>query len=378
MAVSVSDIKNLQSDADAKASGAAAFMDELEGIVVSLDELQNTLNRFVFFDYETSVKDITSYLDDLVSMKDQSPDEPDGFGSFTIESAPTYTPSDLTTLRTALAQLLTTVETLPSKVTEAVNIADALYNLLYIDLTVGGYGIETGDEEALVNRIKDRELLGANSAIADTSSKFAALGYRLPPGALTATLSEIIQKARTGLSEGNREIYIKRAELFRDNRRYTIEQARAIADFYIGFTSKKAEMLNTVTVAKLNEARLTVDSFLGELKAWETKVNKVVKEQGLIADVYKIKSDIWRTKIDATSTGVTAISEANKIQALTEQAKADGKLKELALAVDIKKEDFLVNMTKVTGQAEAYSRIASAMLGSISGIVGLIHETIED
>jgi hypothetical protein len=378
MALTVTDIKNLQSDADVKAQGAVAFANELQGIVVDLEKLAATLERFTFFDYTARVKDITTYLNDLISMKDQDPDEPADFGSFSIEDAPTYTPSDMALLREALQKLLTTIDTLPSKVTEAVSIADALYTLLYTDLTLGGYGIEEGDEVALVSRVRDREFREMNAQMDETRDKFAALGYRLPPGALIATLTDLIYKSRSGITEANREIYIKRADLFRESRRFTIEQAQKIATFYIDFTSRKGDMLNNIATSKIAEAKLTVDTFIAQVQAWETKINKVVKEQGLIADVYKIKTDVWKTKVDATATGVTAITEANRINALIEQAQAEGKLKELNLALDIEKEDHLVNVNRVKTIAESYMQIASSILGTVNGIVGLIEETIED
>lgn len=378
MPVSPTEILNLRLTAETKASGAVGFLRELDGVQVSLDDLEATLERFNFFDFEVLVKDITAYLDDLVALKDQDPSEPAGLGIFSIENAPTFVSSDLAMLRTALQSLLQVIDTLPNKVTEAVAIADALYTILYADLTLGGYGITSGDEEALVNRVRDRELREAGITMEEIRQKAASLGYVVPPGAMNAAILESIQKARGGISEANREIYIKRADLFRDNRKFTIEQARAVADFYIKFTSQKAEMLNTVATSQLAEAKLNVDVFLGELQAWEAKVNKVIKEQGLIGDIYKLRVGTWQTKVDATATTITAITEANKVQAFVQQAIADGKLKELAVALDVKKEDFSILVSKCHDMGAAYTQLAAALVSSIDGIMAVISESTED
>ena len=378
MPVSTTEILNLRNTAETKASGAIGFLRELDGTVINLEELAATLTRFNFFDFEVLVKDITDYLDDLVAFKDQDPAEPAGLGTFSIEDAPTFTSSDLALLRTALESLLSVVDSMPDKMTEAVAIADALYTILYADLTLGGYGIEPGDETALVNRVRDRELREAGASVQEIAQKVAALGYTVPPGAMVAAIAEAVQKARGGMTEANREIYIKRAELFRDNRKFTIEQARAVSDFYVQFTTKKADMLSTITQSKLAEAKLNVDVFLGEIQAWEAKVNKVIKEQGLIGDIYKLRVGTWQTKVDATATTVTAITEANKVQALVQQAIAEGKLKELELALGIKKEDFAVLISKCHDMAQSYTQLATSLLSSIDGIMAVISESTED
>lgn len=373
-----SEILNIRSDADAKAMGAAGFINELDGMVVDLNNLQTFLTTFPFWNYETLVKDITAYLEDLIAQKNLDPAEPDSLGVFTIPDAPSFVPTDLTLLHTALQELLQVIDTLPNKITEAIAIADALYTVVYADLTVGGYGITEGDETALVNRVRDRELRTTAEAIAEIQNKAAALGYTVPPGEMLAAVAEVIVKSKQNISEANREVYVKRAELYRDNRKFTIEQAQAISKFYVDFTAKKAELLQVVSTAQLSEAKLTVEVFLGQLQAFQAIVDKIIKEQGLLGDVYKIRTEVWKEKITAAAQVVSSVSEANKLLADVNYQVAHGKLDELILALDKEKVDFTTNVTRCTELGKAYAQAAASIAASVSGIMAAITEQTED
>lgn len=61
---------------------------------------------------------------------------------------------------------------------------DELNSKLLSDLQNGGYGIETADEQALFNRLRDRETELALTQVEEIRRSAAARGFPLPPGAI--------------------------------------------------------------------------------------------------------------------------------------------------------------------------------------------------
>jgi hypothetical protein len=378
-----SEILNLISNATTALYGAVEFLKggvEVTSPATELETLTTFFNTFSYFNGQHTMTEIEGYITALNNWLNTAniPVEPTGLGDITFTDPPIYVPSDLSVLRTALNDLLAVIETIPSKITAAVTIADSLYTLLMADLNNGGYGINEVDELALYNRVRDRETLAASVTADDLRHKGAALGYQVPPGALESAIKDAILKGNSAVADTNRDMYNKRAELFRDNRRFTIEQARAIATFYLDFTTKKADMLNMVSTAKLTEAKLIVDSFLGELQAYESKLNAIMKEQDILSKLYELRVGSWGKKIDASSTVVTAVTQAHQTIAQAESLMATGKLDTIKTAITKYHQELQVWLGQIQSIGAAYTAACGSAYGSITGILGHITEQTED
>jgi hypothetical protein len=377
------EILNLQSAASAALSGAVAFLKgglDVTSPATSLADLTTFFNTFKYFEGAHTMADITAYITKLEAWLEtaQIPTEPPKLGTIAFGDPPIYTPTDLVLLRTALDSLLAVIGTIPSKITEAITIADSLYVLLMNDLNNGGYGITEVDELALYNRVRDRETLASGTLIDELRHKAAALGYQIPPGALTSAINETIIKGNQTVSETNREIYNKRAELYRDNRKFTIEQAQAISKFYVDFTSKKADLLQMVSQSKLAEAKLTVESFLGEIQGFEVKVNALVKEQDILGKIYELRTGMWGKKVEASSTVVQSVTQAHATIATAEALMANGKLDTIKTAIDKYKSELNIWLGQIQSIGSAYSAACGSAYGAVSGIVAYITEETAD
>src|SRR5262249_38628912 len=101
---------------------------------------------------------------------------------------------------------------------------DAVKAVLLRDLTLGGYGIDPGDEAALLQRTRDREAAVAMAEEDEVVRDYAEGGFSLPTGAMLAARARARQAAAGRISSVNREIYIKRADQFVQARQFAIQQ----------------------------------------------------------------------------------------------------------------------------------------------------------
>lgn len=186
------------------------------------------------------------------------------------------------------------------------DLLDAAKQKLISDLVNGGYGIETADEEALWDRARARELLNAETQIQEAARQAAARGMMLPPGALNATISRIQTTALEKTSSLSRDIALKRADMYVENRRFTLQEVRQVEAMliqYFGFVQERAlnasrylaefgvQLLN----AKLARFNARLEAFRGAAQVYETQL------RGALAhlDVYKSKVEGARLSVEA-------------------------------------------------------------------------------
>lgn len=211
---------------------------------------------------------------------------------------------------------------------------DALRAKLLSDVQNGGYGVEPQDEMALWERMRERELLAAEANIQEAARQAAARGFMLPPGALFAQIEGARNEALAKSSTANRDVALKRAELYAQNRQFALTTAKEVEDMmlrYYGFMAERAlnaarfvaefgvniynarvsrfnaQLEATRVSAQMYETRLRAS--LAHLEVYKTKVEGArlsVDVQKLMADVYRTQLDgaqvlanIYRTRIDA-------------------------------------------------------------------------------
>jgi len=259
---------------------------------------------------------------------------------------------------------------------------NSIRSKLRTDVTAGGYGIEPDDEEALWARSRDREMTQLEAAETEVADRFARAGYFVPPGAMLAAFNQVRSDAENRLSEANRQISTTRAQLFRDNRQFAMQQGLSVeearmrhwgfrmeralnaqrfaAEFgiavhdasirkfnaelqrYLGIAQVHRDQLQAAltqiqifeaevraAVARQESNRLDVELHQALLQAANTRVQlfeSQLRAASIAADLQRLKVDVYRSEIEAFTSRV----QANESQFRTfesgirgEQAKVD-------------------------------------------------------
>jgi hypothetical protein len=178
---------------------------------------------------------------------------------------------------------------------------DPLKAKLLNDLMNGGYGIEPGDELALFNRFRDRQVEAMMARIDDAGRAMAARGFPLPPGELSVHVDRAYQEMQDKIADASREVLLERNKLYVDNRQFTIREVKDLEQMLLNFH-------NAVQERALNVARLTVEMSIAVFRAlverYNARLNAYKVEAEVFADRIRAelaKAEIYRTQVDAAN-----------------------------------------------------------------------------
>jgi len=192
------------------------------------------------------------------------------------------------------------------------SLLDALTAKLLADLENGGYGIEPDDEAALWDRARSRELENAMSEVEMLIANAAGRGFPLPPGDLNVSLQRSHQDTQNKISTLNRDIALKRADLYAENRRFTIEQAKQTEQILIGYH-------NSVMERALNVARATFDAVMKIYDAEAARFNSRL-------DAYKAEAQVFEARVRAAVSQIEIYRvqmQGKQIEAEVQRAQVD-------------------------------------------------------
>lgn len=197
---------------------------------------------------------------------------------------------------------------------------DSLKAKLISDLQNGGYGIEPADEQGLWLRAAEREVAATELAVEEASRQAAARGFMLPPGALNATIAKAQQDALSKISSLQREIALKRADMYVENRKFTIEQVREVESMlitYYGYMMERA----------LNAAKALVELGIASFNARLAKHNYLLERYKAAASVYEalIRGALLKLEqYKATVEGLRVSVETQRVYAEVYRTQIDG------------------------------------------------------
>lgn len=189
---------------------------------------------------------------------------------------------------------------------------DELKSKLLNDLQNGGYGIEPADEAALWDRARSREIEAAMSEAESLIAQAASRGFSLPPGDLNVALQRAEQNVQEKISGISRDIALKRADLYVQNRQFTIEQTRQLEQVLIGYH-------NSVMERALNAAKATLDAAIQIFNAQVSRYNARL-------DTYKTEAAVFESRLRAAMTQVEiyrATLEGKKVEADIQRVRVD-------------------------------------------------------
>lgn len=172
------------------------------------------------------------------------------------------------------------------------------------DMTHGGYGIETNDEIALWNRAAERELRGAAIASDEVARTMASRGFSLPPGAMLAQLASTQQAATEKLSSVSRDIALKRADMYVENRKFTITEVRELEQILIGThmsVMERALNASKATVefgialynSRISKFNALMEGYKSNVSAYAEQVRAAVSQ----LEAQKVKLEVVQTEI---------------------------------------------------------------------------------
>jgi hypothetical protein len=179
-------------------------------------------------------------------------------------------------------------------------ILDEAKKIILFDLVNGGYGLDPRDEQALWERAKDRESQNADNSIQDFQRSIAARGFSMPSGAMLAGLQKVQQQARGAISTLNRDVSIKRADMYVQARQFTITNGVNAEQFMANYHSSFSERT-------LNALRMRIEKAGFDVKVWETEKGQAIKDA-------EFALDKWAKQTDAfLQIAKTQLSEVNSI-----------------------------------------------------------------
>jgi hypothetical protein len=202
---------------------------------------------------------------------------------------------------------------------------DPLKAKLLTDLVNGGYGIDTADEQALLQRVRDRETALALARIDETGRTMAARGFPLPPGELSIAIDRAQQELQSKVSSASREIFIDGTKRFVENRQFTIREVRALEQILIGFH-------NSVQERALNVAKATAEFSI-------LVFNALVARYRTRVDAAKITADVEIARVQAHSLRAQALLEAYRGQIAAYEANLRRLVESARLRVELYRAD---------------------------------------
>lgn len=186
------------------------------------------------------------------------------------------------------------------------------------DLLNGGYDIDTDDELALLNRVRDREVEVASTRVDEVGRTMAARGFPLPPGELAVHIDRAWQDMQDKVSTANREIYIDRSKRFVENRRFTITEVREMEQILIAFHNSVQERAYNVARSTVEFSIAIFNALIGRYRArLEAAIGAAnIQHYVLQAEAEKARAyvDIFRGKISAYEANLRRVLETAKIQ----------------------------------------------------------------
>lgn len=180
-------------------------------------------------------------------------------------------------------------------------LGSAVTSKLIDDIENGGYGINTNDEQALYDRALEREENISLDAEKEIAAVYAAKGFPIPPGAALANQQKVLEKRDANLSTLNRDIYLKRSELYQQNYQFTLTQSIAWEQAFINLHNAKIERA-------LNYERLNAEFGLKYFNAQVDIHNLKIKTYQTSLVGFKTRLDLVTLNLEYARTRIAALS----------------------------------------------------------------------
>lgn len=232
---------------------------------------------------------------------------------------------------------------------------DAISAKLQSDLVNGGYGIEPNDEAALWQRERDRETQQALAEVDEVNRRFSEGGFSMPPGAMFDAQDKALASAANKISSVNRDIGIKRADLYFNARKFAIEQGTTVERVLVEMHRAVTEQANVMTAlynSQIAKYRADIEGGIevirGNVSIYAADVSAFNASISAIGEAYKLKlnesslNNAWNVDV------MRALLEKARLTLGSQQAAAQ------------------VQVSSATFGAQFYATVIGAALNSIN------------
>lgn len=176
------------------------------------------------------------------------------------------------------------------------SLLDLISDKLQSDLNNGGYGIDPNDEAALWQRERDRETQNALAEVDEVTRRFSEGGFPMPPGAMFDAQERALANASLKISSVNRDIGIKRADLYFNARRFAIEQGttveRVLVELHRAVT-EQAQVMTALYNSQINKYRADIEGGIevirGNVAIYAADISAFNAVIGAVGEAYKLK-----------------------------------------------------------------------------------------
>lgn len=206
---------------------------------------------------------------------------------------------------------------------------DTISAKLNSDLVNGGYGIEPGDEALLWQRERDREAQNALAEHDEITRQFAQGGFSMPPGAMFDAQQRALQNGANKISSVNRDIAIKRADLYFNARKFAIEQGTTVERVLVELHRAITEQMQVMTAlynSQIAKYRADIEGGMEVIRSnvliYSAEVQAFSATANAIAEAYKLKLNENALTNSWNVDTMRAIIEKARLQLGAQQAAA--------------------------------------------------------
>ena len=163
----------------------------------------------------------------------------------------------------------------------------------------GGTGLPPEVEDALFSRARERDSKETERAVQAAFTDWAARGFTMPPGMLTAQVNAAREEGRLKAAELNREILIEAAKWEIENIRFAVQQGIALEQLSMNLWENAIKRLFEV-------ARFNAEALMSAFNAKIALFNAQMQGFGALVQLYKARLDGALAKLTAYKTAVEA------------------------------------------------------------------------
>ncbi|MGL6290150.1 MAG: hypothetical protein ACRC2H_05645 [Silanimonas sp.] len=225
------------------------------------------------------------------------------------------------------------------------------------EMLAGGLGLAPEIEQAQWDRARSREEMQGQKTVDEAFATFDGRGFSMPPGMLAKAVRVAREATGMRVSELNREITIKSAELRVENVRVALERGIALESTLIqqheamqrlSFETAKATSDSLIASYNLLVSAYDVRSkvFASKLEAWKAKITLVTQR----IEAYKARVDAEQAKAGVNSEMTRAFTA--QVQAVSEKI---GVFKALVEAEQAKAQIIRARLEAYQSEVQAYT-----------------------
>jgi len=354
---------------DAKDYANESVSEAIERLDAEIAEVTGLADSFTFMNtvpYTEYISVSTRIYEVLNLLQTEVPDRPRELGEYSLGFPPSFAPVDTTLLQNSIQNMVSVIALIPDRINEALDIIDIVTGKVRTDLLEGGYGIDPSDEEALWDRARDRETWKSNTSIEELKRQFAAYGMPIPQGAFIKMVEKSIEDVQDALGDINRDISIKRADLYRTARDFAMTKGIELAKEQFGFLDMKVKVLRDVAVAQYEALRLEIENHKELLAKYGFELQRAFKDQEVKIGIYEADIKAWTSRLNAliSANEVAQRGQANQLEAdrLT-----------LETAVERAKGQILAFNAEVNARVQNMQGIVSVLSNKVAGALSGIN-----